>query len=384
MLLLSYCSCDGNLVMAKELQSSFALRHRSVASRAFFPIGDSMRRTANTKHRFSQFSRAVVYGAFSLVGVLCVCGATRLNAQQSPQQSNQRNSDMNASGGNLPMQKIGSDDLVSVQVYDSPELTRTVRVGRDGELRMPLLTKPIEAAGLLPSELEQRIGDELKKEGILVRPIVSVSIAEYRSRPISVVGSVKHPLTFQAFGNVTLLDAITRAEGLSDSAGSEILVTHPGTPGSGTGAGSSLVQRIPVKALLDGSNESLNIKLDGGEEVRVPEGGRVYVVGNVKKPGAIPVHELSELTVLRVLSQAEGLSPYAAKDAFILRHGDTPNTEIPIHLEKIMERKSPDVALMPNDVLFVPDSKGKRTTGKLLEAVTTFGIGAASGLLIWH
>jgi len=337
-----------------------------------------MRLTANTKPHYSQFFPMVVYLGFSLVAFLAICSTT-MNAQQQSQQSSQRNSDMNAAGGNLPMQKIGSDDLVSVQVYDSPELTRTVRVGQDGELRMPLLTKPIQAAGLLPSELEQRIGDELKKEGILVRPIVSVSIAEYRSRPISVVGSVKHPLTFQAFGNVTLLDALTRAEGLSDTAGSEILVTHPGTNGA-----SSLVQRIPVKALLDGSNESLNIKLDGGEEVRVPEGGRVYVVGNVKKPGAIPVHELSELTVLRVLSQAEGLSPYAAKEAFILRHGDTPNSEIPIHLEKIMERKSPDIALMPNDVLFVPDSKGKRTTAKLLEAVTAFGIGAGSGLLIWH
>jgi polysaccharide export outer membrane protein len=277
------------------------------------------------------------------------------------------------------MQKIGSDDLVSIQVYDSPELTRTVRVGQDGVLRLPLLNKPVQASGLLPSELEQRIADELKTEGILVRPIVSVSVAEYRSRPISVVGSVKHPLTFQAFGNVTLLDALTRAEGLSDAAGSEILVTHPPE-----GGGTALVQRIPVKALLDGSDESLNIKLNGGEEVRVPEGGRVFVVGDVKKPGAVPVHDVSELTVLRVISQAEGLMPYASKEAFILRHGDTPKNEIPIPLEKIMERKAPDVPLMANDVLFIPDSKGKRNTAKILEALTTFGIGAASGLLIWH
>ena len=329
-----------------------------------------MRTTASAK----TFLRNLYFSAMSLGLALAVISP---GEAQSP--ASQRNFDMNASGGNLPMQKIGDDDLVSVQVYDSPELTRTVRIGQDGALRMPLLTNPIHAAGLLPSELEQRIADELKKEGILVRPIVSVSVAEYRSRPISVVGAVKHPLTFQAFGNVSLLDALTRAEGLSDAAGSEILITHPTENG-----GSSLVQRIPVKALLDGSNEALNIKLDGGEEVRVPEGGRVYVVGNVKKPGSIPVHDLSELTVLRVLSQAEGLMPYAAKEAFILRKGDTPNTEIPIHLEKIMERKSPDVALMPNDVLFIPDSKSKRTTAKVLEAITTFGIGAGSGLLIFH
>jgi len=295
---------------------------------------------------------------------------------QTPQQ---KNTDMNASGGNLPMQKIGSDDLISVQVYDSPELTRTVRIGQDGFLRLPLLNTAIQASGLLPSELEQKIADELKKEGILVRPIVSVSVAEYRSRPISVVGAVHHPLTFQAFGNVTLIDAITRADGLNDAAGSEILVTHPTENGA-----SSLVQRVPVKALLDGSDETLNIKLNGGEEIRVPEGGRVFVVGDVKKPGAIPVHDLSELTVLRVLSQVDGLGPYAAKEAFILRHGDHPNNEISIPLEKMMQRKAPDIPLMANDVLFIPDSKSKRNTAKVLEAITTFGIGAGSGLLIFH
>jgi polysaccharide export outer membrane protein len=287
---------------------------------------------------------------------------------------------MNAAGGNLPMQKIGSDDLVSVQVYDSPELTRTVRIGQDGNLRLPLLTNPIPAAGLLPTELEQKIADELKKEGILVRPIVTVSVAEYRSRPISVVGAVKHPLTFQAFGNVTLIDAITRAEGLSDAAGSEVLVTRPSEAG-----GMSLLQRIPVKTLLDGSDEALNIKLHGGEEVRVPEGGRVFVVGDVKKPGAIPVHDLSELSVLRVISQAEGLLPFASKEAFILRHGDNAkNNEISVPLEKIIERKSPDVPLLANDVLFIPDSKGKRSRAKILETIAAFGMGTASGLLIFH
>ncbi len=289
-----------------------------------------------------------------------------------------KNTDPNPSTGNLPIQRIGPDDLVSIQVYDSPELTRTERVGQDGMLRLPLLNKPVQAAGLFPVDVEDELAKALKVEGILVRPIVSVTVSEYQSRPISVVGAVHHPITFQAVGNVTLLDAITRAEGLSDTAGSEILVTRPSGPGV-----TALTQRIPVKGLIDHADESLDLKLVGGEEILVPEGGRVFVVGNVKKPGAILVHDVSELTVLRVLAQSEGLLPYTAKDAFILRHGDGPKNEISIPLSKIIDRKSPDVPLMANDVLYVPDSKGKKNTARILETTLAFGMGTMSGLLIF-
>lgn len=289
-----------------------------------------------------------------------------------------KNADMNPNSGNLPIQRIGVDDLVSIQVYDSPELTRTERVGQDGMLRMPLMTKPVKASGLFPSDLERSLTEELKTEGILVRPIVSVSVSEYRSRPISVVGAVRHPLTFQAFGTVTLLDAITRADGLTEVAGPEIIVSREGTDGS-----AGLMQRIPVKSLMDHADEALNLRLSGGEEIRVPEGGRVFVVGNVRKPGAIPVHDISELTVMRVIAQSDGLLPYASKDAYILRHGDSPKNEISIPIAKIMERKAPDVPLMANDVLYVPDNKGKRNTAKVVETILAFGVGTASGLLIF-
>lgn len=60
------------------------------------------------------------------------------------------------------------------------------------------------------------------------------------------------------------------------------------------------MQRIPVKGLIDATDPALNIKLYGGEEIRVPEAGKVYVVGNVKQPGALAVHHETETTVLKV------------------------------------------------------------------------------------
>ena len=114
---------------------------------------------------------------------------------------------------NLPAQRIGPNDLLNVIVYGAPELSRTVRVSQDGTIRIPMLKAVFPVEGKLPGELESVIAAALSKEQILIEPVVTVTVAEYVSRPISVMGSVKQPLTFQAFGNVTLLEALSRAGG---------------------------------------------------------------------------------------------------------------------------------------------------------------------------
>ena len=90
-----------------------------------------------------------------------------------------------AGRANLPQQSIGANDLIAVSVYDAPELTRSVRVDADGAIHLPLLKNQIEADGLLPRQLEAAIAAALKDEQIPVDPIVSVTIVEYYSRPIS-------------------------------------------------------------------------------------------------------------------------------------------------------------------------------------------------------
>jgi polysaccharide export outer membrane protein len=201
-----------------------------------------------------------------------------------------------AANANLPAQRIGANDLVAVSVYDVPELTRTVRVGADGLMRLPMLKQRIKAEGLMPSELETAIASALVAEQLIVDPFVTVTIAEYNSRPISVAGAVKQPLTFQASGPVTLLEAITKAGGLAPEAGPEILVSRAQSGPDGTVT--ALVQRILVKGLIDAADPALNVSLIGGEEIRVPEVGKVYVIGNVKKPGAFAVQDGVESTVL--------------------------------------------------------------------------------------
>jgi polysaccharide export outer membrane protein len=287
-----------------------------------------------------------------------------------------------ANSTNLPMQKIGANDLVMLSVYGAPEMQRTVRVNSEGMIRLPMLKQPVKAIGLL-QELEKRIAVALVNEEILVEPLVTVNVVEYHSRPISVAGAVRRPTTFQAIGEVSLLDAITRAEGLAESAGTEILVTRKQMGPDGQMV--SLIQRIPVKGLIDTADPEFNVVLVGGEEIRVPEAGKVFIAGNVKKPGAYLVGDASDTTVMKVLALSEGLAPFASKQAYIYRRDPVTGAknEIPVELNQILQRKSSDVALMASDILYVPDNRSKRVGLSALERILTFGAATGSGLLIY-
>lgn len=303
-----------------------------------------------------------------------------------------------APSANLPAQPVGVADLLAVSVYGSPELTRTVRVGEEGSIRLPMVREVIPVNGLMPVQIEKRIAEALERNELVVDPEVTVTIAEYHSRPISVAGAVKSPLTFQAWGKTSLLEALTRAGGLSEEAGSFILVTRSSS-GSPPG-GAQPVERIPVRGLIQQADPAWNLTLEGGEEVRVLPAGKVFVVGNVKRPGAFRAEEGTGMSVLKALAMAEGLAPFARDQAYIYRRtdGNTPIAPVPtarpgeaheqtqgeirVELRKLMDRKVPDVALEANDILYVPDNRGKRLTDTAIERAVGFAVGTASGALI--
>jgi polysaccharide export outer membrane protein len=299
-----------------------------------------------------------------------VAGGLCLSAQPVVRQSLMED----AGKENLPAQILGIDDLVAVSVYDAPELTRTVRVEPDGFIHLPLLENGVKAAGLLPRELEAGIAAALKQGEILVDPIVKLTVVEYHSRPIAVIGAVRKPLTFQAVGTVTLVDALARAEGLTTDAGMEVLLTRE--PGK--------TEHISVKQLIDNADPSVNVALHGGEEVRVPDARKIVVVGNVKKSGAFAVRD-SENSVLRVLALAEGLLPFTGKEAYIYRRDESGlPQEITVELGKILQRKVPDVPLQADDVLYIPDRSGKRMTAEVLNRLTGIGGNIGAGFAVYH
>ena len=273
---------------------------------------------------------------------------------------------------------LGPGDLLNLVVYDSPELSRNFRIDEDGSLRLPMLRQHIQAAGLTLDDCENAIAAELVNEQVLVNPIVSVSVAEFHSRPITVVGAVKTPATFQATSSMTLLDAITRAGGMSDNAGPEILITH-----QPSGAGSvGLTERIPAKSLQDPAGTSANLVLQGGDIVRVPDAGQIFMVGNVNHPGPFSITNNADMSMMKALSIAGGLSAFASHTAYIYRadSNDSHKSEIPVKLSKILARKSPDVPLYANDMVYVPNRSVAQATLKTFE-VAGAAVGVASFLV---
>lgn len=283
----------------------------------------------------------------------------------------------------LPSQKIGPGDLLSIAVADCPDLTRNFRVSADGLLALPLLQEKIRVAGKEPDEVETEISEGLVRDQILVRPVISVAVVEYRSVPVSVLGAVKKPVTFQAVGYTTLLDALTKAEGLAEGAGQEILISRPSLT-SPNGAG--LVQRISLKGLIDDADPALNVRLYGGEEIRVPPAGKVYVLGNVKKSGSFVITDEKDTTVMKAIAVSEGLLPFYGHQALIYRReaGKKDRTEISVPIDDIMHHRSQDMQLEANDILYIPDNHGKKVAAETLERLAGFASSTASGLLVFH
>src|ERR1700761_746097 len=163
-------------------------------------------------------------------------------------------------GANLPFQAIGVSDLVHLTVDDSPELTQSFRVDQQGNLTLPLLRTPIHAEGLTPNALRNEIVATLHAQHLLVNPVVDVSVVEYRSRDVTIAGSVKTPTTLQEIGDLRLLGALSQAGGLLPEAGPEIVVEQ---------ANGSML-RMPVRQLFDGLHPELNIRILAGAQIRVP------------------------------------------------------------------------------------------------------------------
>lgn len=290
-----------------------------------------------------------------------------------------------ANSTNLPIEQIGPNDLLGITVYDSPELTRSVRVDSHGTIRLPMMKEHIKAAGLYPEDLENAIAAALVDNEILVDPIVSVSVIEYRSRPISIVGAVRSPITFQDTGVVTLLDAITQAGGLTETAGENILVSHHELDQDGTPT--IALRQISTQDLLSGADPSLNIILHSGDLVRVPDAGRFYVVGNVKNPGAYTIKDGAASSILKAMAVSQGLTPYSTKTAYIYRvvNGSGMRTEIPVPLNDILHRKAPDEPLMANDIFYVPEATTRKNVMTALNRTALIAVGFGNALLyIYH
>jgi polysaccharide export outer membrane protein len=259
--------------------------------------------------------------------------------------------------------RVGPGDRLSVSVLQMPDMKTTVRVSQQGAISLPLLGI-VHVSGLSASQIETKLADELRRTYVR-DPQVSVQVEEIESHPISVVGAVAEPGTFQVRGPMHLLAVLSLAKGVTETAGNRVLVMR---------ADSSTPVDLDLRQVLESGDPSLNVIVHPGDVVKVSAASMIYIVGEFKKPGAFPMPRGDRLTVLRALALGEGLGPTAAKkDAVIMRTDATgKQTEIEIRLDRIIKAEEPDPILQANDVLFVPGSGGKAAAQATLNALTRF------------
>jgi polysaccharide biosynthesis/export protein len=280
---------------------------------------------------------------------------------------------------------LGPDDQVILFVSDIEEISnKPMRIDMRGNLTLPLAGR-VHAAGLTAGQLEASIDTRLQK--FLKDPDVVVSITEFRSQPVSVLGAVTTPGVHQLEGHKTLFQVLSMAGGLRLDAGNTVKITRqlkwgeiPLSSAKNDPTGEFSVASVSSKSVMDGTKPSENITIKPDDVISVPKADLVYCIGSVHKPGGFILGQDESLSTLQVLSLAEGMDKTAApQKAKIMRvvPGSSTRTEIAINLKQLMAGKAPDLPLKSDDILFVPNSAAKSIAARTAEAAIQIGTGFA-------
>jgi polysaccharide export outer membrane protein len=280
---------------------------------------------------------------------------------------------------------LGPEDSVLIRCLNVDEMgALPYPIDLQGDVNIPLAGR-VHAAGLTVRQFETTVAKRLKE--YIQNPDVTVSISEYRSQPISVLGQVGTPGVHQIRGRKTLFEAISEAGGLKPDAGNTIKITRQKAYGAiplanakPDASGEFSVAEVGIHELMEARSPADNIAVKPYDVITVPKAELVYVIGSVKRSGGFVLSERAHMSILQALAMAEGLEPTAATDkAKIIRQNTESGTplEIALDVKAILKGKAPDVQMTPNDILFIPNSAAKGAAYRAIDAIISAGTGAA-------
>jgi polysaccharide biosynthesis/export protein len=284
--------------------------------------------------------------------------------------------------------ELGPEDQLSIWVADAPDISgKPVSVDLAGAINLPLVGR-IKAAGLTTQQLETELEARLKE--YYVAPQVVISISEFRSQPVSVIGAVNQPGVHQLRGRKRLVEVLSMAGGIRTDAGYTVKITRglqwgpiPLPAATTDSSGQYSVAEVPIREIMGATNPQSNILIRPNDVISVPRGELIYVVGNVVRAGGFVLGEQQTMTVLQALSMAGGLSAQAAgQNARILSKEPDRSTrvDVPVNIKEILAGKAKDVPLKADDILFIPNSASKRVAIRLAETA----LQTMTGIAIWR
>ena len=242
---------------------------------------------------------------------------------------------------------IGPQDVLTVSVFDQPDLGGKYAVELDGSFTFPLIGR-VKAGGMTIRDFETELKAKLS-DGFFRNPQITVSIEQYRSQRVFVTGEVRNPATYALTGDMTLIEALARAGSTTQFASDEVVVVRGGKDTEeaalpGADAGRETI-RVNLKDLQSGAAGARDVPLRDGDTIYVARAELVYVFGQVKTPGSYPIK--TDTTVLQALSLAGGVLPTGAMNRTrVIRT---------VNNEKKEQRVELTDRVQPGDTLVVPE-----------------------------
>jgi polysaccharide biosynthesis/export protein len=243
---------------------------------------------------------------------------------------------------------IGPGDLLHLLVYDTPEMEQHARVTDAGTIPFNFLGN-VAVSGLTPEQAAEQIDHKLVAAGIMRHPQVTVRVEAYATANASVMGEVQKPGIFEIDTPHTVVDVLAMAGGMTPIADRHITVQRFG--------GSK--QKVDYYYSNSGQTAlSDDPMVYPGDTVVVSKVAVVYVLGDVSKPGGYPIStNNSKMTVLQAIAMAGYANHTAAVGkSKLVRETPTGVQEIDLPVGAMQKGKAPDIALLPDDVVYVPFS----------------------------
>lgn len=274
-----------------------------------------------------------------------------------------------------PRYVLGPDDQIIIRGSNIEEIAdKPYRVEADGTLNLPLIGR-IRAAGLTQAELEAVLNQRLRE---FVRdPQVIVTIVQFRTDPIYMVGAFRNPGIHPLAGRRTLIETLTAVGGLQPNASRRIRLSRRAEfgpiplPAAATDPDTQMSSvEINLTNLMETVNPAEDLELKPFDIIKASTQAMVYVSGEFGKVGAFDLADRDFLPTTQVLSLAGGVSRDAdPAKAIVLRPvlGSAKRATIPVDITKILAGRANDFPLLPNDTLVVPRRGGfLSTTGRNL------------------
>jgi polysaccharide export outer membrane protein len=248
--------------------------------------------------------------------------------------------------GPVPEYVIGPRDVLQITVWGQADLSKDYPVDQDGMVPFPLLGR-VQAAGLTTSALAGRLTELLGKD-YLVNPQVIVSVKEYLSQKVHVLGEAEKPGLFYLTGPTTVLEILSKAGGLAKNAGKQLVLVRGGNE---SGGGSTILRFDLAK--LQAGDASQNIRVEDRDTLFIPKAHAYFVLGEVKSAGTFPLDK--DVTSLEAITIAGGFNDRAAPAGvkLIRRGSDGQQDTVPLDLSgRSAEDRS--VKIQDGDTLVVP------------------------------